>query len=183
MYNFNLNVTLSNHYVTCDLANCFRLRQDLHTLFDSKAFVLVPKHGFAVVHFLSKGANYCKEYHNRTTGLLAVSPAFLYARFGWAILPLVANFAQRRDVRVAVFNEDTATWETTTAGAFAARKAAASTPTKRRRRSSLGEDSMADRAVVECDAQVTTAKRQCISPPVTDCRPAAEKIETFHKIG
>lgn len=133
MYQFNLNATLSEQYLTCDVSNCIRLRQDLHTLFDTKSFVLAPKNGVAVVHFLVKGVDYCKMYHGRATAALNVNPAFLYARFGWAVLPLIVNFARRRDVRIKVYNEETAQWEITTAGAVLVQQAAAKTPTKRRR--------------------------------------------------
>lgn len=58
MYQFNLNATLSEQYITGNISNCIRLCQDLHALFDTKSFVLKPKHGVAVVHFLVKGVDY-----------------------------------------------------------------------------------------------------------------------------
>lgn len=134
MFQFNLNSALTQQYVTCDLSNCLRLRQDIHALFDTKSFVLVPKNGLPIIHFLAKGLDYCREFHNRTTGTLAVHPAFLYARFAWAIFPLIANFSRRRDVRLSVYNEETTTWEPTTASGFARKVAAQATSTKRRRR-------------------------------------------------
>lgn len=134
MYQFNLNATLSEQYLTCDVSNCIRLRQDLHTLFATKSFVLAPKNGVPVVHFLVKGVDYSKMYHGRATAALNVNPAFLYARFGWAVLPLIVNFARRRDVRIKVYNEESAQWEITTAGAVRVKEAAAKTPTKPRRR-------------------------------------------------
>lgn len=60
--------------------------------------MIVSKNTSPVVHFLAQGATNCNEYHNRPTAPLAVNPAFLYARFAWAILPLIVNFVNRRDV-------------------------------------------------------------------------------------
>lgn len=189
MFQFNLNSALTQQYVTCDLSNCLRLRQDLHALFDTKAFVLVPKNGLPVVHFLAKGLDYCKKFHNRTTGSLAVQPAFLYARFAWAILPLTANFTGRRDVRLSVYNEDTAAWEPTTAGDFARKVSAEATPTKRRRRARDedlvmdGHDASSEPADVGegGDHNLAPRKRPRIALP----RPATHSklTDVFSKIG
>lgn len=134
MHVYNLNRNLSLQYLTCDMKNCLRMRQDLHTIFDSKAFVLVPKMGSSHVHFLSAGPNYTKLYHNCMTEDLDLAVEFLYARFAWAVLQMVVNFVSRRNVRIQIFNSETMDWETTTAGEAAIEDAAARTPTKRRRR-------------------------------------------------
>lgn len=178
MFQFNLNGSLSQQYVTCDLANCLRLRQDLHALFDTKAFVIVPKNTSPVVHFLVQGATYCKEYHNRPTAPLAVHPAFLYARFAWAIFPLIVNFANRRDVRVTVYNEDTTSWEQTTAGEDAEKVFGDRTPTKRRRRA---RDDDAEMEEVE---QAGPAEMESVTYSPTHSTSVTERLnDTFNNIG
>lgn len=179
MYQFNLNASLSEQYLTCDVSNCIRLRQDLHTIFDTKSFVLAPKHGVPVVHFLLKGVDYCKMYHGRPTAALNVHPAFLYARFGWAVLPLIVNFARRRDVRVKVYNDETAEWEITTAAAFLAKEAAAKTPTKRRRRT-RDLDAEDSEQPVSGGAAGTKRTRVASPPPPI---PIQALSESFNKIG
>lgn len=149
MYQFNLNATLSEQYLTCDVSNCIRLRQDMHSLFDRNFFVLVPKNGVPVVHFLAKGINYSRMYHGRATAALNVNPAFLYARFGWAVLPLIVHFARRDDVWIKVYNEETAQWEITTAGAVLVQQAAVKTPTIPRRRAGDESDPPVSGDVVE----------------------------------
>lgn len=178
MFNFNLNGALSHQYVTCDIANCLRLRQDLHTLFDTKSFTIVPKNATPVVHFLVQGASYCKEYHNRPTSPLSVNPAFLYARFAWAILPLIVNFARRREVRITVYNEDTTSWENTTAGEVAKKALADSTPKKRRRRA------RDDDAETEEAEEAGPAEPASVTHAPTHPSSVTEKLtDIFHKIG
>lgn len=178
MYQFNLNATLSEQYLTCDVSNCIRLRQDLHTLFDAKSFVLAPKNGVPVVHFLVKGVDYCKMYHGRATTALNVNPAFLYARFAWAVFPLIVNFARRRDVRIKVFNEETAQWEITTAGAVLVQAAAAKTPTKRRRRA---QDMDVDDSEQPVSADFVDTKRMRLATATSI--PIQALTDSFNNIG
>lgn len=115
---YNLNQGLSGRYLTCDIQNCILIREDLHTVFDSGAFALVPKMGTMYVHFLKHGPNYAPVFHNCTTVKMDIAAEFLYARFAWAVLPLVKNFASRPEVRIKVFNPDITNWEIMTAGEY-----------------------------------------------------------------
>lgn len=99
---FNLNDDIPTKYITCDVANCLLLRQDLHTSFDSKHFVFVPKLNSWRIHFLTTTADYGRLLHNRKPLALQVSPRFLYARFAWAIISRVKTFAELPGVKVRV---------------------------------------------------------------------------------
>lgn len=129
---YNLNHTLTGRYLMCDLQNCILIRQDLQTVFDSKAFVLVPKMGTMYLHFLKYGPNYAPMFHNSTAVKMDIAAEFLYARFAWAVLPLVMSFASRPEVRIKVFNPHIADWEITTAGEFHHKQANQSTHKRRR---------------------------------------------------
>lgn len=138
---YNLNRGLHGRYVTSDVQNCVLIRQDLLTIFDSKAFVLVPKMGTMFVHFVKNGPNYAPAYHNCTTVKMDVAAEFLYARFAWAILPLVSNFASKPQVRIKVFNPDISDWEIMTAGEYHFKEA--NQNTNKRGRGASGIDNAA----------------------------------------
>ncbi|RPB22140.1 hypothetical protein L211DRAFT_351032 [Terfezia boudieri ATCC MYA-4762] len=89
---FNLNQRLSLAYITSDVLNCLLLRDDIHRVFDNATFVIVPKNGKYVSHFLEQTTNLGHLYHNCETWELGVRAEFLYARFAWAVLQLHDTF-------------------------------------------------------------------------------------------
>lgn len=99
---YNLNEDIPPKFITCDVENCLLLRQDLHTAFDSKHFVIVPKQRSWRIHFLAHTADYGRLLHNRKPHALMVSPQFLFARFAWAIIGRVKMFASLPGVKIRV---------------------------------------------------------------------------------
>ncbi|KIM49610.1 hypothetical protein M413DRAFT_407799 [Hebeloma cylindrosporum] len=83
-----------------DRRNLFTLRWDLHEAqFDCGTFVIVPKNGQLVVHFLQNTIENAQRYHNVTFDHKdAVANQLLYARFAWALMEIVKE--QRVDVTV-----------------------------------------------------------------------------------
>lgn len=134
MFLWNLNDQLDERYRTYDIGNLIRLRSDLHKSFDNKSFVLVPKRGIPTVHFLRQSPDYAKLFHNRTTEALVLSPSFLYARFGWAILGAVENFVSHDSIRIKVYDEATSEWKHSTVGRMRQTAVAAATPVHQKRK-------------------------------------------------
>ena len=106
MGQYSDNEALSGPWVTDDVSNAIALRSDLHTAFDDRKFVLVPKGSCWVPHFLSLTNDLGRLYHNTSLKLdKGVSRCFLLARFAWAIFPLIQKFMLRgvaRCVRIRV---------------------------------------------------------------------------------
>jgi hypothetical protein len=75
-----------------DSRNLFTLRYDLHYgQFDQAQFVIVPKFGKFVVHFLGRSVESAHHYHNTIFDHKHVlSPELLYARFAWALMKIVS---------------------------------------------------------------------------------------------
>lgn len=71
--------------------NLFALRWDLHLgLFDQAEFVIVPKLGQLVVHFLHPNSESAQQYHNvQFDHKNTLSHEALYARFAWALMEKV----------------------------------------------------------------------------------------------
>lgn len=89
-----------------DVNNLMLLRSDLHTSFDAaKKFVFVPKkpegnRSNMATHLLSSSAEYGPLYHNTLAYSLDPIPrAYLFARFAWAIFPLVEPFLLHQQPR------------------------------------------------------------------------------------
>jgi hypothetical protein len=97
---------------TTDVANLIALREDLHSIFDQRSFVLVPKGSAFYVHFLAVTQDFGPIYHNREVrGLTSVvSAQFIFARFAWAIFCYDAGFATSR-IAITVWNEVTEEWQ------------------------------------------------------------------------
>jgi hypothetical protein len=75
-----------------DPRNLFALRADLHNVFDSASFAIVPKRGVLYTHFLQ----YCDQagqgYQDVTfdhAGMLSIE--LLYARFAWSIMKIMGE--------------------------------------------------------------------------------------------
>ncbi|KAF8514801.1 hypothetical protein BDD12DRAFT_116191 [Trichophaea hybrida] len=97
---------------TTDVANLIALRDDLHSIFDQRFFVLVPKGSAFHVHFLVLTKDLGPIYHNREVrGLTSVvSPEFIFARFAWAIFRYDPGFATSHTA-ITVWNEVTEEWQ------------------------------------------------------------------------
>ncbi|KAI9855077.1 MAG: hypothetical protein M1813_000561 [Trichoglossum hirsutum] len=94
---YNADDTLNNASLIDDQRNVFLLRRDLHSNFDDRKFVLVPKGdaGRWVVHLLETTYELGKLYHNVTThDINAVAVEFLLTRFAWAIFSSLRGFLQ-----------------------------------------------------------------------------------------
>jgi hypothetical protein len=76
-----------------DSRNLFALRTDLRLgQFDQARFVIVPKSGQLVVHFLQLADQSAQLYHNvQFDHKDALSHELLYARFAWALMKIVKD--------------------------------------------------------------------------------------------
>ena len=110
MGKYNDNRDLSGGWLMDDRTNAVLLRQDLHSSFDDRKFVVVPTVSGWIVHFLEWTKDQGPMYHNTPVSIHAgVSPSFLLARFAWAIFPLMRNFLDQglsRKLRLRVELED-----------------------------------------------------------------------------
>jgi hypothetical protein len=79
--------SLSDHQEENDSRNLFALRWDLHSsLFDQAKWVVVPKGGQMVVHFIGRSYEAAALYHNKPFNTAQLSHEFLFSRFAWAII-------------------------------------------------------------------------------------------------
>ncbi|KAF8710133.1 hypothetical protein AX14_013428 [Amanita brunnescens Koide BX004] len=79
--------SLSDQQEENDSRNLFALRRDLHSLlFDQAKWVVVPKGGQMVVHFISQSYEAAALYHNKAFNTAQLSHEFLFSRFAWAII-------------------------------------------------------------------------------------------------
>jgi len=83
----------AQYYV--DPRNTFALRVDFYApQFELGTFVIVPKGGQFLVHFLRECGEYPGCYHNVAFDYRElVSQSFLYARFAWTIILLSTKFS------------------------------------------------------------------------------------------
>ncbi|KAM3516605.1 hypothetical protein NHJ13051_009754 [Beauveria bassiana] len=99
------------HSVSNSGDNTFRLRADLHRIFDDRAFTLVPKldaegQQHIVVHFFSttSSSDAALVYHNRKVhSIQFVAPEFLFARFALTVFACIKDFilsGERRRIAV-----------------------------------------------------------------------------------
>ncbi|KAL8935162.1 MAG: hypothetical protein Q9216_005561 [Gyalolechia sp. 2 TL-2023] len=72
-------------------ANLMLLRADLHKIFDDKRFVIVPKQGRLVTHFLVPADKYVYMHHNSEIRPTGVAIDFFFARLAWAIFPMLGK--------------------------------------------------------------------------------------------
>lgn len=94
MSSYNSNTLLTQGQVINDTANGFALRSDLNgPAFDAGKFVLVPKEGRLVLHFLLPTSELAYLFHNREPyPIEAIPREFLYARFAWSVFRLLRRF-------------------------------------------------------------------------------------------
>ena len=88
MGQYNRSYAISD---TTDPNNLILLREDIHSAFDNKSFILVPKEGKLVVHFLRYLPPVTDIFHNREIGEMDVSKEMAYARFAWSLFPLIGG--------------------------------------------------------------------------------------------
>ncbi|KAI4117558.1 MAG: hypothetical protein LQ345_002237 [Seirophora villosa] len=72
-------------------ANLMLMRADLHKILDDKKFVIVPKRGRLVSHFLVPADKYVYMHHNSEVKPTGVAVDFLFARLAWAIFPMLGK--------------------------------------------------------------------------------------------
>jgi hypothetical protein len=83
--------------------NLFTLRWDLNLgQFDQAGFVIVPKLGQLVVHFLQPAHQSAHQYHNvQFDHKNTLSHEALYARFAWALMKIVkSTLADPKEFRI-----------------------------------------------------------------------------------
>ncbi|KAI9684798.1 MAG: hypothetical protein M1829_000173 [Trizodia sp. TS-e1964] len=79
------------------LWNSILLRSDIHTLFDTRRFIIVPKNGKWVAHVLEPGFSkqFMHLYHNvELQPLRDIGLQQLFARFAWAIISYAKGFVE-----------------------------------------------------------------------------------------
>ena len=85
--------SLSEQKEENDSRNLFALRWDLHSLlFDQAKWVVVPKGGQMVVHFIGQSYEAAALYHNQAFDTAQLSHEFLFSRFAWAIIEQAKGF-------------------------------------------------------------------------------------------
>lgn len=100
MRRYNTNLLLTGDQITDDINNAIALRSDLHTCFDEKRFVFIPKQSRWTVHFLQPTDELGRMYHNTVTELdPKISHALLFARFAYAIFAGIIAFIQTGPAR------------------------------------------------------------------------------------
>lgn len=94
MSSYNANTLLTQSHVINDTTNGFALRSDLNgPAFDAGRFVVVPKEGQLVLHFVLPTSELAYLFHNRELYPVDTIPReFLYARFAWAVFRLLRRF-------------------------------------------------------------------------------------------
>jgi len=81
------------HSLNSDRRNLFALRGDLHlSQFDQARFVIAPKFGQLVIHFLHPTHESAQRYHNvQFDHNKTLSHELVYARFAWALMQIVKS--------------------------------------------------------------------------------------------
>ncbi|OAA35634.1 hypothetical protein BBO_08663 [Beauveria brongniartii RCEF 3172] len=81
--------TLATAGLTNDARNAILLCSNIHSTFNQRRFVFVPKHGSWVIHVLSgmSGDELVDVYHNaQPQQLSGIAVEYLFARFAWTVL-------------------------------------------------------------------------------------------------
>ena len=89
--------------------NGLLLRSDIHTIFDQKRFVIVPKNDSLVVHIVAPGptSELIRLYHNvELQPLSGMSIECFLARFAWTVFVQVMDFVLQEQERLLVIYED-----------------------------------------------------------------------------
>lgn len=136
---YNANTVLSQSHAMDDTTNGFALRSDLNGPgFDAGKMVVVPKEGKLVLHFLFDVGELGFLYHNRELHPIPTVPReFLYARFAWALFPLLARFLST-EKNLSVARNSKSVWTVTEEFARWGDIRKAEAGSKRRRRDNPG---------------------------------------------
>lgn len=174
MAQYNLNEQLIQDSVVDDISNVLALRSDIHTTFDDRKFVIVPKDGQWVVHFTHLTRDLGRLYHNTPLKLHSdISARCLLIRFAWTIFPSVAKFLSTgagRMVRMRVTVDDEIREITKRMGPEGAKDAFATTrgrsTSPKKRKESATADSR-DNANILAPAQHAAKRRRVLpaTPP------------------
>lgn len=106
MDRYNISRSLVGAGLVDDTANALTLRSDIHDSFDAGTFVFTRKWDRWVSHFLAPTSNLGPEHHNITVKIPpTVHPAFILARFAWAIFPGIRNFLIRGEKRLVTLRQ------------------------------------------------------------------------------
>ena len=98
-----------------DHRNAILLRSDIHTTFDRRGFVFFPKlEDTLAVHMLQATPDYGPAYHNGKVEAGGCAKEFLFARFAWALFPLLSGFLSRPNVSRLVVHIPHGSGNTTT---------------------------------------------------------------------
>lgn len=174
MGQYNQNTNLSGDFVVDDISNAIALRSDIHRAFDDGKFVIVPKEGKWLVHFLGQTNTLGRDFHNTAIELdQGISVAFLFARFAWSIFPGIQQFLEAglpREVLMRVteegeYKEVTKTCSGEELRAFPARRRSVS-PKKRK---ALGGDES------QLYSAVISTKRKATGDDIVPCDEARAK--------
>jgi hypothetical protein len=104
------NCGSGNHSIN-HISNRMTIRHDLHQIWDSYKFILVPKRGRFVVHVLfaaeAEDCEFAAAWHNKSVNtheLLGKPEEYLFAKFAQAIFmllkPFITSFVRRRVARL-----------------------------------------------------------------------------------
>ncbi|KAI9832093.1 MAG: hypothetical protein M1826_002422 [Phylliscum demangeonii] len=105
MNRYILNFQNSGVSAVDDLSNMLLLRSDIHSSFDKRRLVFVPKASCFVAHVLVPAPELIRLYQNaKMQPLHGVSIEFLLARLAWAIFPFVEGFLDGRVPRCILVN-------------------------------------------------------------------------------
>jgi len=106
MDRYNISRSLVGAGLVDDTANALALRSDIHSSFDAGMFVFARKLDQWVSHFLAPTSNLGPEHHNTTVEIPpTVHPAFILARFAWAVFPGIRNFLIRGEKRLVTLRQ------------------------------------------------------------------------------
>ncbi|TKA59822.1 hypothetical protein B0A49_14042 [Cryomyces minteri] len=183
MSQYNLNRQLTQDAVVDDISNVIALRSDIHTTFDDKKFVIVPKKGQWVVHFTDLTNDLGRLYHNTPLALHQdVSSNCLLLRFAWAIFTPVAEFLSTgagRMVRMRTTVDDEITEVTRIMGTEEARnitgkgRGRSASPKKRKGDAATGEPG-------DAEARPPHSTKRRRTAPATPLSNASCSTAAFH---
>ncbi|KAL9099501.1 MAG: hypothetical protein Q9163_005006 [Psora crenata] len=94
-----------------NLNNLLMLRSDVHRTYDNKRFVFVPKRdnnqpASFVTHVLNPSQELFDLYHNCKLHEIKSAHEYLFARFAWAIFPMLSGFLERGKGRFLLTAKD-----------------------------------------------------------------------------
>ena len=108
MSQYNSSTTLAPDNVTEDISNAISLRRDIHFIFDSPCFVIVPKDNAWRPSFIAGTHELGKQYHDKEVDIKpGVSKEHLLTRFAWAIFQSLHGFLSGPSKKTYKFSVET----------------------------------------------------------------------------